>query len=87
MKQVIVILNHQVLLVGLVIVDTLLVITELMLDLALKDPESPLPFVFHALSLSVMSIFMVEIALKIYAYQLEFFTHKVKTLYMYCIMK
>ncbi|XP_045139297.1 voltage-gated hydrogen channel 1-like isoform X2 [Portunus trituberculatus] len=66
----------QVLLVGLVIVDTLLVITELMLDLALKDPESPLPFVFHALSLSVMSIFMVEIGLKIYAYQLEFFTHK-----------
>ncbi|KAG0730400.1 Voltage-gated hydrogen channel 1 [Chionoecetes opilio] len=47
-----------------------------MLDLGLKDPDSPLPFLFHALSLSVMCLFVVEIALKIYAYQLEFFTHK-----------
>ncbi|XP_050716364.1 voltage-gated hydrogen channel 1-like isoform X2 [Eriocheir sinensis] len=66
----------QILLVGLVIVDTLLVITELMLDLAIRDSESPLPFLFHALSLSVMVLFVVEIGLKLYAYQLDFFTHK-----------
>lgn len=73
-------MNCQVLLVGLVVVDTLLVITELMLDMGLKDPESPLPFLFHALSLSVMSLFVVEIGLKLYAYQLDFFTHKVRLL-------
>lgn len=70
-------LNYQVLVVALVVVDTIFVVTELMLDLEMKGAPSPAPFVLHTLSLSVLALFVVEIGLKIYAYRFDFFTHKV----------
>ncbi|XP_045617956.1 voltage-gated hydrogen channel 1 [Procambarus clarkii] len=66
----------QVLVVALVVVDTMLVITELLLDLEMNGTPSSIPFFLHTLSLSVLALFIVEIGLKIYAYQFDFFTHK-----------
>ncbi|XP_071515772.1 voltage-gated hydrogen channel 1-like [Panulirus ornatus] len=66
----------QVLVVALVVVDTMLVITELLLDLEMNGASSSIPFVLHTLSLSVLALFIVETGLKIYAYQFDFFTHK-----------
>ncbi|XP_053629803.1 voltage-gated hydrogen channel 1 isoform X2 [Cherax quadricarinatus] len=66
----------QVLVVSLVVVDTMLVITELLLDLEMNGFPSSIPFVLHTLSLSVLALFIVEIGLKIYAYRFDFFTYK-----------
>lgn len=68
----------QVVVVVLVVLDTLLVITELLLDLDLEGNPSPAPFILHTLSLSILALFLLEIILKIYAYRFDFFTHKVR---------
>ncbi|XP_042861739.1 voltage-gated hydrogen channel 1-like [Penaeus japonicus] len=66
----------QVLVVALVVVDMTLVITELLFDLEMQGGSSPVPFVMHTLSISLLSLFLVEIGLKIYAYRFDFFTRK-----------
>ncbi|KAK4287754.1 hypothetical protein Pmani_039182 [Petrolisthes manimaculis] len=66
----------QVVVVVLVVLDTLLVITELLLDLEMEGKPSSAPFILHTLSLSLLALFLLEIVLKIYAYRFDFFTRK-----------
>uniref|UniRef100_A0A8D0GUM3 Voltage-gated hydrogen channel 1 n=1 Tax=Sphenodon punctatus TaxID=8508 RepID=A0A8D0GUM3_SPHPU len=74
--------KFQIVVVCLVILDALLVLAELLLDLKIIHPDKKeiAPKVFHYLSLSIVSLFLVELAFKLYAYRLEFFHHKFEVL-------
>ncbi|XP_026214015.1 voltage-gated hydrogen channel 1 [Anabas testudineus] len=69
--------HFQVLVVCLVILDAFFVLAELLIDLAIIKLEHGhiAPEVFHYLSLSLLTFFMVELAGKLFAYRLEFFHH------------
>ncbi|XP_076061128.1 voltage-gated hydrogen channel 1-like isoform X2 [Oratosquilla oratoria] len=67
----------QTIIVVLVAIDTLLVIAELLLDLELPS-TSYVPLILHAASLSLLCLFLVELALKVYALRCDFFTHKME---------
>ncbi|XP_041347946.1 voltage-gated hydrogen channel 1-like isoform X2 [Gigantopelta aegis] len=66
----------------LVILDCLLVIVELLLDLRvfeLPDHENHIaPKIIHYCSIAILSVFMVEIMVRMYALRLEFFKHKLE---------
>ncbi|XP_037803509.1 voltage-gated hydrogen channel 1-like [Penaeus monodon] len=62
--------------VALVLLDSGLVIGELLLELGSHGTHTLAPWVLHILSLTLLALFTLEIALKLYAYRLEFFTHK-----------
>ncbi|XP_029368511.1 voltage-gated hydrogen channel 1 [Echeneis naucrates] len=70
--------HFQVLVVGLVILDAIFVLAELLIDLSVIKLEHDhiAPEVFHYLSLALLTFFMVELAGKLFAYRLEFFQHK-----------
>ncbi|KPP58779.1 voltage-gated hydrogen channel 1-like [Scleropages formosus] len=70
--------KFQVLIVILVILDAIFVLIQLLLDLAIikADHGKVAPQVFHLLSLAVLTVFVVELAGKLYAYRCEFFRHK-----------
>ncbi|XP_053135739.1 voltage-gated hydrogen channel 1 [Hemicordylus capensis] len=74
--------KFQILIVCLVILDALLVLGELLLDLKVihPDKEEIAPRVLHYLSLSIVSLFLVEVAFKLFAFRLEFFHHKFEVL-------
>ncbi|XP_077163457.1 voltage-gated hydrogen channel 1 [Paroedura picta] len=74
--------RFQILIVGLVIVDAILVLGELLLDLKIIHPDEHeiVPEVFHYLSLSILTLFLVEVSFKLFAYRLEFFHHKFEVL-------
>lgn len=58
----------------------IIVIAELLLDLkAIKvHHDNPAPHVLHYISIAILSIFMIELFLKIYAMGLTFFKHKME---------
>ncbi|XP_047488240.1 voltage-gated hydrogen channel 1-like [Penaeus chinensis] len=62
--------------VALVLLDSGLVIGELLLELGSHGTHSLAPWILHILSLTLLALFTLEIALKLYAYRFEFFTHK-----------
>ncbi|XP_050410011.1 voltage-gated hydrogen channel 1-like [Patella vulgata] len=68
--------------VVLVVLDCILVIAELLIDLdvvKLEDKENhDAPKVLHYLSITVLSLFMVEIGVRIFVMRLEFFKHKLE---------
>ncbi|XP_030625518.1 voltage-gated hydrogen channel 1 [Chanos chanos] len=70
--------RFQIVVVGLVILDAIFVLCELLIDLAIikVHNESIAPQVFHYLSLALLTFFMMEIVGKLYAYRMEFFKHK-----------
>uniref|UniRef100_A0A8C8RLN1 Voltage-gated hydrogen channel 1 n=1 Tax=Pelusios castaneus TaxID=367368 RepID=A0A8C8RLN1_9SAUR len=70
--------RFQILIVCLVIFDALLVLGELLMDLKIIHPDKHeiAPKVFHYMSLSIVTIFLVEVGFKIFIYRLEFFHHK-----------
>ncbi|KAL7648111.1 UNVERIFIED_CONTAM: hypothetical protein RMT77_000012 [Armadillidium vulgare] len=68
--------KYQIVIVILVVLDTLIVISELFIDLELKGSVSEVPHILHGMSISLLSLFVVEIFLKIYAYKSEFFRLK-----------
>ncbi|XP_074061748.1 voltage-gated hydrogen channel 1-like isoform X1 [Macrotis lagotis] len=72
----------QVAIVCLVIFDALLVLTELMLDLKIIQPdkENFVAKVFYYLSTTILTFFLVEIALKLYVFHKEFLSHKFEIL-------
>lgn len=73
--------KFQIGIVCLVIVDCLLVITELLIDLNLfptEANESVAPHVLHYASLGILGIFMVEIIVRLIVFRLEFFKHKME---------
>ncbi|XP_074061753.1 voltage-gated hydrogen channel 1-like isoform X2 [Macrotis lagotis] len=72
----------EVAIVCLVIFDALLVLTELMLDLKIIQPdkENFVAKVFYYLSTTILTFFLVEIALKLYVFHKEFLSHKFEIL-------
>ncbi|KAM5193372.1 voltage-gated hydrogen channel 1 [Mantella aurantiaca] len=70
--------KFQIVIVCLVILDALFVLIEVLLDLELLSEKVNhiIPAIFHYLSISVLSFFLLEIAGKLYAFRLEFFHHK-----------
>lgn len=68
--------KFQLCVIALVIVDCLLVITDLLLE---AHPEyHDARHIPHYLSIAVLSIFLIELAVKLYAMRLEFFQHKLE---------
>ncbi|XP_036591126.1 voltage-gated hydrogen channel 1-like [Trichosurus vulpecula] len=74
--------GFQIITVCLVIMDALLVLAELMLDLKIIQPDKGnyAARVFHSLSITILTFFMMEIALKLYVFHKEFFYHKFEIL-------
>ncbi|NXC89578.1 HVCN1 protein, partial [Cercotrichas coryphoeus] len=74
--------RFQIGVVCLVILDALLVLGELLMDLKiiLPDRYNITPKVFHYLSLSILTIFLVEVGFKVFVYRREFFHHKFEVL-------
>ncbi|NXV25441.1 HVCN1 protein, partial [Rissa tridactyla] len=74
--------RFQILVVCLVILDALLVLGELLMDLKIIHPDkyNITPKVFHYLSLSILTIFLVEVGFKVFVYRREFFHHKFEVL-------
>lgn len=73
--------KFQIAIVVLVVLDCLLVITELLVELEilkLHEHSYIAPKIIHSLSIFILSLFLVEIAAKLYAYQLGFFRHKME---------
>lgn len=71
--------KFQIGVVCLVIVDCLLVISELLLDLKVFDPGHELaPKILHYSSICILGIFLIEISVRLYALRLEFFKHKLE---------
>ncbi|OCT98426.1 voltage-gated hydrogen channel 1 [Xenopus laevis] len=70
--------KFQIVIISLVILDALFVLVEVLLDLELlaEKVDHIIPEIFHYLSVSVLSFFILEIAGKLYAFRLEFFHHK-----------
>ncbi|KAE8635241.1 hypothetical protein XENTR_v10002559 [Xenopus tropicalis] len=70
--------KFQIVIICLVILDALFVLVEVLLDLELlaEKVDHIIPEIFHYLSISVLSFFILEIAGKLYAFRLEFFHHK-----------
>ncbi|ESO97279.1 hypothetical protein LOTGIDRAFT_214105 [Lottia gigantea] len=74
--------NFHIGVVVLVIIDALLVISELLIDLDIVKLENKehhvAPKVLHGFSIFILSIFMVEISIRIYVLRLEFFKRKLE---------
>ncbi|KAL3214545.1 hypothetical protein MRX96_007026 [Rhipicephalus microplus] len=73
--------KFQIAIVALVVLDCLLVITELLVELEilkLHEHSYIAPKIIHSLSIFILSLFLVEIAAKLYAYRLSFFQHKME---------
>ncbi|NXA03991.1 HVCN1 protein, partial [Sapayoa aenigma] len=74
--------RFQIGVVCFVILDALLVLGELLMDLKVIHPDkyNITPKVFHYLSLSILTIFLVEVGFKVFVYRREFFHHKFEVL-------
>ncbi|XP_065146461.1 voltage-gated hydrogen channel 1 [Paramisgurnus dabryanus] len=70
--------KFQIVVVCLVVLDAIFVLCELLIDLSIieADHHKIAPQIFHYLSLSLLTFFMVELCGKIFAFRLEFFRHK-----------
>lgn len=72
--------KFQILIVCLVILNCLLVITELLIDLRVFEMHhtSPVAEILHYMSIGILSLFIIEIALKMYVMRQEFFKHRME---------
>ena len=72
--------KFQILVITLVILNCLLVVTELLIDLKVFEMggSATVPQVLHYLSLSILSLFLLEILVKIYAIRLDYFQRKME---------
>lgn len=76
--------KFNIIVVALVILDSLLVIAELLLDMNIIEVSDHrggaelAPKILHYSSLAILSVFIVEIFVKLYAYRLSFFRHKME---------
>lgn len=75
--------KFQIGVVCLVIFDCLLVIAELLINLRIFEMQSIethslVPQVLHYMSIGILSLFIVEILLKLYAFRLDFFRRKLE---------
>ncbi|XP_053375065.1 voltage-gated hydrogen channel 1-like [Mercenaria mercenaria] len=73
--------KFQILIVCLVILDCLLVITELLIDLKVfphSASESPAPHILHYASIAILGLFLIETLVRLAVFKLEFFKHKLE---------
>ncbi|KAL4223640.1 Voltage-gated hydrogen channel 1 [Mactra antiquata] len=73
--------KFQIVIVFLVVVDCLLVVTELLLDLKVfpeSANESIAPHVLHYASISILGLFLIETIARVAIFRLEFFKHKLE---------
>ncbi|XP_076434889.1 voltage-gated hydrogen channel 1-like [Babylonia areolata] len=74
--------RFQVGVIVLVIFDVVLVLAELLFDLEIvklrEEHEESVPQVLHYCSLAILSLFLVEIGLRIFVMRLQFFKHKLE---------
>lgn len=70
----------QYVIVGMVVVDIIIVIAELVLDLSAASDHhaNSAAHVLHYISIAILSIFLIELLLKIYVMGLTFFKHKME---------
>ncbi|XP_044146545.1 voltage-gated hydrogen channel 1-like [Bufo gargarizans] len=70
--------KFQIVIVCLVILDAIFVLIEVLLDLELlhNKVDDIVPKIFHCLSISILSFFLLEILGKLYAFRLELLHHK-----------
>ncbi|KAG8186967.1 hypothetical protein JTE90_005741 [Oedothorax gibbosus] len=69
--------KFQLAIIALVLVDCLIVIAELILEAKHHElSDKTLPHALHIMSIAILSVFVVEILMKIYAFRMEFFHHK-----------
>lgn len=74
--------RFQVIIICLVVLDTLLVLAELILDLRIIQPDKKnyAAMIFHYMSITILALFMMEITFKLFVFRLEFFHHKFEIL-------
>lgn len=73
--------KFQLIVVSLVIFDCLLVVSELLIDirvLELQEAQTHATKIIHAISSGVLSLFLVEIIAKVFAFRLGFFRRKLE---------
>ena len=74
--------KFQIGIVCLVIFDCLLVITELLMDLHVFKmhhySSQPVAEILHYMSVGILSLFIIEITLKIYVMRQDFFKHRME---------
>ncbi|XP_015919512.1 voltage-gated hydrogen channel 1 [Parasteatoda tepidariorum] len=70
--------KFQIGIIALVLLDSLIVITELILEGRHDELHSNIPHALHYMSITILSIFIIEILIKVYAFGLEFFRHKLE---------
>lgn len=73
--------KFQITIVCFVIIDCLLVVSELLLDLEVFPKEasdSVAPHVLHYASIGILGLFLVEIMTRVVVFRLEFFKHKLE---------
>ncbi|KAK3606428.1 hypothetical protein CHS0354_041365 [Potamilus streckersoni] len=72
--------KFQIIIICLVILDCLLVISELLLDLKIlpSSEDNIAPHILHYASIGILSLFIIEILVRLYAVRLDFFRHKME---------
>ncbi|XP_005100666.1 voltage-gated hydrogen channel 1 [Aplysia californica] len=73
--------KFMVFIIVLVVLDCLMVIAELLFDLEivkLGEEHHYIPKIFHYGSLGILSLFLIEIGLRIFVLRLDFFKHKLE---------
>jgi len=63
----------QIIIIVLVIIDCILVVFELLVDLKviIFEEGSVVPGIFHGFSIAILSVFMIEIILKVCSFQIK----------------
>ncbi|KAL3857163.1 hypothetical protein ACJMK2_011879 [Sinanodonta woodiana] len=72
--------KFQIIIICFVVLDCLLVIAELLFDLKIihTSEHSEVPHILHYASIGILSLFIIELIVKLYAVRLEFFHHKIE---------
>ncbi|XP_043216743.1 voltage-gated hydrogen channel 1-like [Amphibalanus amphitrite] len=67
--------RYQTVVIALVILDCICVIAELLIDLEIASAEGShvVKTVLHNISIAILSLFLLEIPVKLYVYRLEYF--------------
>ncbi|KAL3857160.1 hypothetical protein ACJMK2_011855 [Sinanodonta woodiana] len=72
--------KFQIIIICFVVLDCLLVISALLFDLKIihTSEHSEVPHILHYASIGILSLFIIELIVKLYAVRLEFFHHKIE---------
>ncbi|XP_055950317.1 voltage-gated hydrogen channel 1-like [Argiope bruennichi] len=71
--------KFQIGVIALVLIDCIIVVAELILEAKHHElDDKTIPHVLHYLSIVILSVFIVEIVMKMFAFRAEFFRHKLE---------